>query len=105
MNIHDGNIFEAMRLVLPEHRSVMKSWGRKRNERTPPTIEDDELEQMQYMLSEALEHRSRVRLMLFGTYDDTVLEGVTMFDGRLKIATDEGVHTVNLEKLIRVEIL
>lgn len=30
MNIRDGNIFEAMRLVLPEHRALMVQIQRER---------------------------------------------------------------------------
>lgn len=103
MNINEGNLFEAMRLVLPEHRSVMKGWQRERSEREPPVLSEDETEQMQYILSDAVENRSRVRVTLFGANGDTVVEGVLIYNGRLRIATEQGAQRVDVGRLIAVE--
>ncbi|WP_258112171.1 YolD-like family protein [Alicyclobacillus sp. SP_1] len=105
MNINEGNIFEAMRLVLPEHRRIMESWQCARSERIPPVLSEDELEQMQYTLSDALQTGSRVRLTMFHEYGDAVLEGVPMHDGRLKIVTDDGVRVVDVGRLIKAEMV
>ena len=105
MNIHEGNLFEAMRLVLPEHRSAMTDWQRQRSVRKPPILSEDEIETLQYTLSEAIETRSRVRLTLFGESGDTVWEGVPIYAGRLRIVTTEGVQMVDGERLIAVEIM
>ncbi|TDY37157.1 YolD-like protein, partial [Alicyclobacillus sacchari] len=54
MNIRDGNIFEAMRLVLPEHRALMAQIQRERTRRKRPALTEERLEEMQYTLSEAI---------------------------------------------------
>lgn len=105
MNINEGNIFEAMRLVLPEHRGIMKEWQRQRGARKPPVLSEDEVEQMRYILSEAIEECSRIRVTLFRTHGDTVLEGVPIFEGQLRIATGLGVQSVDVERMIKVEIV
>lgn len=105
MNINDGNIFEAMRLVLPEHRAVMKGWQRERSVRKTPMLSEDEMENMQFTLSEAIENYARVRLTLFGAHGDTILEGVPVYDGRLRIVSTEGVQLVDVRRLIRVEMV
>lgn len=105
MNINEGNIFEAMRLVLPEHRGVMAEWQRQRSEKKPPVLSADEMDQMQNTLSEAIQYHSKVRLTLFETYGDTVLEGVPVYDGRLRVSRDEGVQTVDVAKLVKVELV
>lgn len=92
-----------MRLVLPEHRVAMKVWQRERNEKQPPCLSDDATQQMHDLLSKAIDNASRVRLTLFGAQADTVLEGVPKYDGRLKVTTDEGVQTVDVDRLIAVE--
>jgi hypothetical protein len=68
-------------------------------------ISQDEMEQMQYILSEMVENLTRVRLTLFGVYGDTVLEGVPVFDGRLRIAKVEGVRIVDVGRVIKVELI
>lgn len=104
MKINEGNIFEAMRLVLPEHRGVMKGWQSERSMRNAPTLSDDEIQEMQYVISEAVENGSRIRLTLFGSFGDAVVEGIPVYDGRLKMVTDcEDVQSVDLRRLIKVE--
>lgn len=105
MNLRDGNIFEAMRLVLPEHRGMMAHRNQERRARKSPTLSQDETDQMRYMLSEALENGSPVRLTLFGVYDDDVLEGIPIYDGRLRIKTAKGIVEVDRRRLIDMEYL
>lgn len=103
MKINEGNIFEAMRLVLPEHRAVMKKWQSERSLRNPPTLSDDEFQEMQYTITEAVENGSRIRLTLFGASGDAVVEGIPVYDGRLKMVTDRGAQVVDIRRLIKVE--
>ncbi|KPV43165.1 YolD-like family protein [Alicyclobacillus ferrooxydans] len=105
MNINEGNIFEAMRLVLPEHRGVMSDWNRQRSASKPTALTEDEMEQIQYVLSEAVENRAKVRVTLFGDYGDMVLEGVPVYDGRLRIVTDGGIQSVDVDRLIKAEMV
>ena len=103
MRINEGNIFEAMRLVLPEHRSIMADWNQQRDQRTLLALSEDEARVIQYTLSEAMARGATVRLTLFGMHGDEVIEGVPIYDGRLKITTVDGVTEVNVERLIGVE--
>ncbi|MHB1682177.1 MAG: YolD-like family protein [Bacilli bacterium] len=103
MRISEGNIFETMRLVLPEHRDVMAAWERERNRPESPTLSEDEIAHMHYILSEAIEIRARVRLLFFANEAVRVLEGVPTYDGRLRIVNADGVFPVSFERLIRVE--
>ncbi len=105
MNLRDGNIFEAMRLVLPEHRGMMAHRNQERSVRKSPTLAQDETDQMWYTLSEALENGSPVRLTLFGVHNDDVLEGMPIYDGRLRIETKKGIVQVDRRRLIGVEYL
>jgi hypothetical protein len=66
-----------------------------------PLITEEQAEQIQYTLSEALETGTKIYLTLFGEYGDTVLEGYLTFDGRLRITTEEGIINVPLEKLVK----
>ncbi|PWI56709.1 YolD-like family protein [Sulfoacidibacillus thermotolerans] len=103
MNINDGNIFESMRLVLPEHRRLMLDWKRQRNVRQLPVLSEDEAAQIHYALSEAIANGSRVRVTLYELQGDIVLEGILSFTGQLRIVTEENVQIIDIERLLSVE--
>lgn len=103
MKINEGNIFEAMRLVLPEHREMMRGWSRQRHQQKFPILSEDEIQEMQYILSEAIEARARVRITLFGAHDNTVFEGIPMFKERLYIVSNTGKQIIDVERLMHIE--
>lgn len=69
-------------MVLPEHRGVMKGWQRERSMREQRTLSEDEIENIQYVVSDAIQNSASVRLTLFGMFGDTMLEGILIYDGR-----------------------
>ncbi|KUO97435.1 YolD-like family protein [Ferroacidibacillus organovorans] len=80
MNITNGNIFAAMRLVLPEHRSAMETMERSR-QRTPlPQLSEDRLEELQIEIAEAISSDAIVRITYWRDY--AVCEAI----GRCKIS-------------------
>jgi hypothetical protein len=103
--IRDGNIFEAMRILLPEHRETTERYRRQRERRRPPELFEDELAEMQYVLSEAIEQRRPVRLTLSYPSEDVVIEGVPEFaGGRLCVCQAGGNRVpVDCRRLVRVE--
>ena len=103
MRISEGNIFEVMRLVLPEHRGVMAGWKRERSGQESPALSEDEIANMHYILSEAIAHRTSVRLQLVEAGVNRLLEGVPVYDGRLRIVNAEGDFPVLAERLLRVD--
>jgi hypothetical protein len=105
MRITDGNIFEGMRLVLPEHREAMEEMQAERKRRRPPELSEDELSEMQYALTEAIKQRRVVRLTLFDPVQDEVLEGVLEWrGGRLSVQTVDGRRvSLDVQRLIRVD--
>lgn len=105
MNINEGSIFEVMKLILPEHRGVMSEWKCQRGTRVQPVHSEDETQAMQYILSEAIDNGAIVRLTLFDTHGDEVVEGVPMFDARLKIATGTGIRVIDMGRLTKAELV
>ncbi|SFU94748.1 YolD-like family protein [Alicyclobacillus macrosporangiidus] len=104
-SIRDGNIFEAMRILLPEHRATTQRYREWRSRRRPPELSADELSEMQYKLSEAIELRRPVRLVLFHPDEDVVIMGVPeLKGGRLWLWRDDGNRVlVDCRRLMRVE--
>jgi len=106
MGINDGNIFESMRMALPEHRELMEQAKKARTKRKPPQLSEDEISEMQYVLSEAMEAGKQVRITIFEPNHDSSLAGIPMIlGGSLRIQTETGIYPVILSKVVRLEIL
>ncbi|ADG06801.1 MULTISPECIES: YolD-like family protein [Kyrpidia] len=91
MRITEGNLFSAMRLVLPEHRDMAERMEREANRRREPELTEDQLAELRYVLAEAVETGSRVRIMLFGPDEDEVWEGVLVLrNGRVYLDDHSG---------------
>ncbi|WP_206832706.1 YolD-like family protein [Alicyclobacillus fructus] len=104
MNIRDGNIFEAMRMVLPEHRELMAQIQRERAKRKRPVLTEERLEEMQYALSEAVREGRAVRVTVFTPERDVVLVGHVTVRGReLRVRTAGGEQLVRLNDVIQIE--
>ncbi|WP_206832728.1 YolD-like family protein [Alicyclobacillus fructus] len=102
MNIRDGNIFEAMRMVLPEHRELMTQIQRMRAKRKRPVLTEERLEEMQYVLREG----RTVRVTVFTPERDVVLVGRVSVRGReLRVCTAAGVHIVDVRDVVEVEMV
>lgn len=54
--LHRGNLlWEGSRMFLPEHREQLLKQRKKQTEFTPPQLDEDQLEQMNLILQEALQ--------------------------------------------------
>ncbi|WP_018130369.1 YolD-like family protein [Effusibacillus pohliae] len=106
MRIVDGNIFEAMRLVLPEHRELMKRFKQESNKRTPPILPEDAWNELEYVLVEALRQGRTIRVTLFDPDEDVVWEGIPMLkDRQLHLRTADGIRRVPVQKVVKIEAI
>lgn len=106
MKLDEGNIFEALRLVLPEHRSVMSFVKNQRSKRTRPILSEDKLDELQYTLQEAMDTGSKVSLTLYHPYEDVILQGTLSANGRtILISTGQQVIEVNLGNITDIQSL
>ncbi|GGI98244.1 hypothetical protein GCM10010885_04760 [Alicyclobacillus cellulosilyticus] len=104
-SIRDGNIFAAMRLLLPEHRATAETYRQQRERRQPPELSEDALTEMQFILQKAAARRKPVRLTLFDQAQDEMLLGIPEIrDGRIWIHTEDGRRLpLDGRRVLRVE--
>ncbi len=101
-----GNIFESMRIILPEHRATMKRFEHQQSKREKQNLSEDQINDMQYTISEAIENDQEVCVTLFGEYGNKTITGHPIVEnGRLRLQTEDGLETVTLEKLLNIEIV
>lgn len=104
MKIGEGNIFEAMRLVLPEHRELMERMERDVRRGKPPLLTEDHYEQMQYILSRALEEQIPIKVAVWMEYEQRVWMGVPERSGdKLRLRTKQGSVFIAFSDLLQVE--
>lgn len=106
MRIKDGNLFEGMRIVLPEHRELMEKMEKEQSKRKPPVLSEDNLREMHYILSEAIESGAPIRITLFHSEKDVVIAGVPVLsNGGICLQTEAGIRQVPLKQAVKIERL
>lgn len=106
MKINEGNIFESMRLVLPEHREMMERMKRQMQIHKAPNSTDDELQEMQYTLQEALEMKQQIRVTVYNLIENRVYEGTPTVKGNILYLSDEfGTLPLSMKEIIGIEII
>lgn len=106
MRIIDGNIFEAMRLVLPEHRELMEQSKRELQKRKQPLLSEDELSEMECILRDSLEHGCKIRVTLFDPLENRVQEGVPITaNDNLRLQTADGIYEIPLKKVVKIDAI
>jgi hypothetical protein len=104
MRISEGNIFEAMRLVLPEHRAKMNDFEREMHKAHPPTLAVDKQNDMHYVLEAAIANGRKVQVTLYGPDENCIVTGVpSIKGGKLFLTNRDGVHRLLTNQLIDVE--
>lgn len=104
MRISEGNIFEAMRLVLPEHRAKMNDFEREMHQAVRPMLAADKQNDMHYVLEAAIANGRKVQVTLYGPDENCILTGVpSTKGGKLFLTNRDGVHPLSPNRLIDVE--
>lgn len=106
MRIDEGNIFESMRLVLPEHREMMERMKQQMHVHKAPSLSEDEMQEMQYAIDEAIHGEKTIRVTTFGPFGDQACEGVPKIKGaRLYLSNSEGVMPLDVENIVSIRII
>lgn len=106
VRIDEGNIFELMRLVLPEHREMMERMKKKMQVHKIPVLAEDKMEQMQYTLQDALENEQPIRVTLYNPFEDEIHEGIPIMKGnKLYLSNGAGMLPLVIEEIKCLEMM
>ncbi len=104
MNIEDGNIFEAMRLVLPEHRELMRYLEELRKSRQRPELTEDEMAEFEYLWGEAWNEQYALAVTLFHSGHEQIICGIPLTCKQpLRLQTERGCIMIPQEDIIRIK--
>ena len=74
--LRGNGIWEASRMMLPEHRAAIRTHRVKLAERVKPELDEQRVEELARALSEALVTGEEMSVTTFGAYEDETCTGV-----------------------------
>lgn len=72
----DNGLFESSRMILPEHKEAWIRREESKKVRTKPVLDDQEVQQIEYLLVESFNKRIPVVLTIFDPIEDQRVIGV-----------------------------
>jgi C4-type Zn-finger protein len=109
MRIIDGNIFEGMRIILPEHREAMSRLETESKKQPRPVLDEQKIEEMARMLADAIQDQRPITVIVYKPFGpdrvEIVPEKIDPYSKQLKGKDREGnVRIVPLTDLIDVQV-
>ncbi|MDP9729299.1 YolD-like family protein [Alicyclobacillus tolerans] len=108
MKINEGNIFESMRLLLPEHRAASAEF-RRRKERLPqPLLDEQQLESLNWAMEQLLSLHlpALIQLEVFQNGKRKPLSGwlTHATPSSLHLQAEQRTHKIPKEDILRIHL-
>lgn len=108
MRIIDGNIFEGMRIILPEHREAMKRLEKEAKRKPRPVLDEQKLEEMSRVLADAIQDSRPIKVTVYKPFGPErvvmIPEKIDPYTKRLRGRDREGnVLSVLLNDIVDVK--
>lgn len=103
----DGNLFEKMRIILPEHRHLMENYEKEKeiSKREHPIISEHQYAEFSKTISEAVLSQSEIQITLYKKGENEYVTGVPIVDHKLRVLTGAGLITIQTNRVIDVCML
>ncbi|MCH5583491.1 YolD-like family protein [Shimazuella sp. AN120528] len=100
-------LFEGSRFVLPEHRKGLEEMRRKQMEYTPPELDEDQKNHINYILQEAVEAEKPVVVTFATKYSPEqfcgFIDEINAYSQVIQLSNGSHKKQILLDKLINVE--
>ncbi|GIM45230.1 hypothetical protein DNHGIG_07790 [Collibacillus ludicampi] len=108
MRIIDGNIFESMRIILPEHCEAMKRLEKEEKRQPRPVLDEQKIEEMSRVLADAIQDQRYISVIVYKPFGpdrvEIIPEKIDPYSKQLKGKDQEGnMRNIPLTDLIDVE--
>jgi hypothetical protein len=103
------NQFACSRMMLPEHREDLKNLLEPQQKHCLPSLDEQQYQVFERILSQSMQYGLEVRVTVWAAKGQRTVSGPVQktgtIPGQLRIATKDGVKTVEITKIIAVEKL
>lgn len=76
--LFDNGLFESSRMILPEHRDAWIRMANTKLARFKPTLDDQEIQRIEYEIVRSYNKRTKIKLALFDSYEDKEITGIVV---------------------------
>lgn len=100
--------WESSRMMLPEHREQLLKERRKHLEFNPPILDENQLEEINYVIMKAIKQKQAVTITYAEKYGPAKFCGriqkIDALEGSLKIMNDEDTLKISIKLILQVKI-
>jgi len=104
--LRGNGIWEASRMMLPEHKSAIRDHRTRLNARTRPELDEQRIEELSMALGEALESGAPTDVTTFGAYGDVtttgIVEAIDAIRQYIKLRSEEETAWVPFADIVHV---
>ncbi|WJH37093.1 YolD-like family protein [Paenibacillus sp. CC-CFT747] len=105
-----GNgIWEASRMMLPEHRERIITYRRDVNIKEKPILDEQRIIELVRVISEAIFTDTKVSVTVFDEYENTVLIGcidkIDTHNKHIKLIHNDDFTWINLQNIIDIHLV
>lgn len=98
--------WEASRMMLPEHKEVIRRQRQELNKKTKPMLDEQELDRLEGLLDDAIQHGITVKVELFHPYGNRWLTGqvkkIAPDQKQMQILTENTLQWIVMDDILEV---
>ncbi|MDK8182141.1 YolD-like family protein [Paenibacillus sp. UMB4589-SE434] len=104
--LQDNGLWESSRMIIPEHKVAMLEYARKREHKSRPQLDDQELELIGGKLYESMRDRQAVQVEVFDPFRQLVFTGmvidIDLVGKRVKLLQDDEWQWIKVENILSI---
>ncbi|WP_077622861.1 YolD-like family protein [Sediminibacillus massiliensis] len=105
--VNDRGTIKWTSMMLPEHVEMLNQWYESENDVEKPILSEDQLEEMQRTILEAMEYKRKISLFFFEQRRIHLYEGYINGAGmgRLEVENEDGTDFLSIHDIVDVSIV
>lgn len=105
----EGNgIYESSRFIIPQHKEAAVKQMQEINRRKRPTLDEQQWEEVERVLSESIRERVPVTIHVFGPFENRQVTGTVakfdVYNKAIKVIFDDDWDWIKFEDVISAEV-
>ncbi|WP_274361535.1 YolD-like family protein [Paenibacillus thermotolerans] len=106
--LRGNGIWEATRMMLPQHKEAIRTHRSRLGERAKPELDEQRIEELSLALAEALESGSETAVTVFGPFEDEtsvgIVEKVDPLGRYVKLASREETVWIPFGDIVQITV-
>lgn len=94
-------------MILPEHRESILKQQEEMKKRKRPILDEQRIEELSYVIREAVSEDHEVKIRIFGEYEDAAIYGrITKIErNRIQVSSNWTKDWINIEDIVSISVI